>query len=398
MASNPQPWGFLARLQPALMQRPGDLSLGLHRAVGELRRAARVDPLRAGEGAVLLCERLPAALEHIDDPVGTATGAVARAIDALAPVLAAAPCPAATRELWLARLWAALAGDAAGHLRRLAEHWGSLCASPTSAAAWAERLLPAAHEAVATASSVACLASQVAAGQHEAALALLAARPIAVWPERQFGVLALAARGEVDAALAYAAASNPLGHRHAQDIARVCEGVLLAAGRRDEAYRRFAAPAHARQNCRQTFAALLQVYPELEPGQLLADLLLASPGQEGRWFATAVSLRFYALAAEIAGRAPCDPRTLVRAGAQRLEADPEFAGEVAIAAIASICGGHGVEITGEDVFAAYDLAHSAALRTGSPARLKAQVAALCDQPHAAAQWVHGLLASELLGA
>lgn len=70
----------------------------------------------------------------------------------------------------------------------------------------------------------------------------------------------------------------------------------------------------------------------------------------------------------------------------------------AIAAIASICGGHGVEITGEDVFAAYDLAHSAALRTGSPARLKAQVAALCDQPHAAAQWVHGLLASELLGA
>ena len=88
------------------MQRPGDLSIGLHRAVGELRRAARVDPLRAGEGAVLLCERLPAALEHIDDPVGTATGAVARAIDALAPVLAAAPCPTATRELWLARLWA----------------------------------------------------------------------------------------------------------------------------------------------------------------------------------------------------------------------------------------------------------------------------------------------------
>ena len=52
MASNPQPWGFLARLQPALMQRPGDLSLGLHRAVGELRRAARVDPLRAAEAAV----------------------------------------------------------------------------------------------------------------------------------------------------------------------------------------------------------------------------------------------------------------------------------------------------------------------------------------------------------
>jgi hypothetical protein len=143
-------------------------------------------------------------------------------------VLAAAPCPAATRELWLARLWAALAADAAGHLRRLAEHWGSLCAGPAVAAAWAERLLPGAREAVASAGSVACLASQVAAGEHEAALALLAALAIAVWPERQFGVLALAARGEVDAALAFAAASNPLGHRHAQDIARVCEAVLLA--------------------------------------------------------------------------------------------------------------------------------------------------------------------------
>ncbi len=378
------------------MQRPGELSIGLHRAVGELRRAARVDPLRAGEGAVSLCERLPAALEHIDDPVGTATGAVARAIDALAPVLAAAPCSAATRELWLARLWAALAADSAGHLRRLAEHWGSLCAGPAVAAAWAERLLPGAREAVASAGSVACLASQVAAGEHEAALALLAARPIAVWPERQFGVLALAARGEVDAALAYAAASNPLGHRHAQDIARVCEAVLLAAGRRDEAYQRFAQAAHVRQNCRQTFTALLHVYPEVEPSQLLADLLVASPGQEGRWFATAVSLRFYGLAAEIAGRTPCDPRTLVRAGTQRLEADPEFAGEVAIAAIAAICGGHGVEITGEDVFAAYDLARSAALRTGGHARLQAQIAAVCDQPHAAAQWVHELLAAELL--
>jgi hypothetical protein len=385
----------LARLQPGLLQRPGELSIGLHRAVGELRRAARLDPLRAGAGAVLLCERLPAALEHIEDPVGTATGAVARAIDALAPVLAAA-CPSATRELWLSRLWSALAGDGAGHLRRLAEHWGSLCAGPAEAAAWAERLLPAAREAVASASSVACLASQVAAGQHEAALALLATRAIAVWPERQFGVLALAARGEVDAALAYAAASNPLGHRHAQDIARVCEAVLLAAGRRDEAYRRFAPAAQVRQNCRQTFAAVLRVYPEVEPSRLLADLLLASPGQEGRWFATAVSLRFYALAAEIAGRTPCDPRTLVRAGTQRLEADPEFAGEVAIAAIASICGGYGVEITGEDVFAAYDLAHDAALRTGGHARLQAQVAALCDQPHPAAQWVHELLAPELL--
>lgn len=393
----PRPWAFPERLVVDSTRRPGELSLGLHRAVGELRRAARLQPLRAGEGVVVLCELLPAVLEVIEDPVGTVAGAVGRSIDALAPVIAAAPTTDEQRDGWLERLWATLAGDAGGHLGRLAEHWGALCGTVTRAASWALRLLPAAREGVATVSSVACLASQVAAGEPAAALELLAARPIAVWPERQFGVRALAARGEVDAALVYAAASNPLGHRHAQDIARVCEGVLLAAGRREAAYREFALSAHTRQNCRQTFEALLRSYPEVGASQLLEDLIAASPGQEGRWFATACALRFHALAAEIAGRSPCDPRTLIRAGAQRLAVDPAFAREVALAAIRWLCGGHGVEISGDDVYAAYDLAWAAGLRTGTQAGSRAAVAALCDQPHAAAQWVHGLLAREFEG-
>lgn len=390
----PRPWAFPGRLAP-MTRTPGELSLVLHRAVGELRRASRLQALRAGEGAVILCELLPPAIEVIEDPVGTVTAAVGRSIDALAPVIAAAPTSSALRDAWLERLWAALASDEAGHLRRLAEHWGALCVTPTRAAVWASRLLSAAREGVASAASVACLASQVAAGMHEAALELLAARTIAVWPERQFGVRALAARGELDAALSYAAASNPLGHRHAQDIARVCEAVLLAAGRREAAYSDYAVVAHTRQNCRQTFDALLRAYPEVGPSQLLEDLIAASPGQEGRWFATACALRFHALAAEIAGRSPCDPRTLIRAGLQRLAADPGFAGEVGLAAIRWLCGGHGVEISGDDVYAAHDLARAAAQRTGNEAGLRATVVALCDQPHPAAQWVHGLLAREL---
>ena len=393
----PRPWAFLARLQVDPSRLPGELSLGLHRAVGELRSAAKADPLRAGEGALLLCERLPAAVAVIDDPVGTVAGAIARSLDAVAPLIAAAPTSPAQRDAWLARLWTAIADDELGHLRRLAEHWGDLCVTRERAAAWAGRLLPAAREGVGTPAAVACLASQVAAADHDAALALLAARAIAVWPERQFGVRALAARGELDQALRYAADSNPLGHRHAQDIARVCEAVLLAGGRRDDAYRRFAVAAHTRQNCRQTFEALLRAYPERAPGQLLADLIAGSPGQEGRWFATACALRFYTLAAEIAGRSPCDPRTLVRCGAQRLAGDPAFAGEVALAAIRWLCGGHGVEISGDDVYAALDLARAAAVRTGAEDRLRAALAAVCDQPHPAAQWVHGLLARELEG-
>ena len=56
----PRPWAFPGRLAPAT-RTPGELSLILHRAIGELRRAARLHPLRAGEGAVTLCELLPPA-------------------------------------------------------------------------------------------------------------------------------------------------------------------------------------------------------------------------------------------------------------------------------------------------------------------------------------------------
>ena len=81
--------------------------------------------------------------------------------------------------------------------------------------------------------------------------------------------------------------------------------------------------------------------------------------------------------------------------AASIDADPALAGELAVSAIRWLCAGHGVEIDGDDVYAAHDLARAAALRTDSEARLRATIAALCDRPHPAAQWVHGLLAAEL---
>lgn len=395
--AGPRAWTFPQRLlgAPDPPATPGAMTAVLARAAGELRRASRRDPLGAGAGSLLLCELLGPAVDAIEDPVGTLAGATTRTIDLVAPLIAAAPADEATRDAWLGRAFAALTADEAGHVRRLAEHWGALCGGPARAAAWAVRLLPAAREGLASAASIACLASQVAAGQHAAALELLGARAVEVWPERQFGVRALAAGGEVDAALAYARASNPLGHRHARDIARVCEQVLRAAGRHEQAYAQFAFAAHARQNCRLTFEALRRAYPEVADSRLLGDLLAASPGQEGRWFATACALRFFALAVEIAETSPCDPRTLLRAGLVRLDADPEFAREVAVAALRWTCGGHGVEVTGDEVYAAFDLARAAAERTGTLPRTRSRIAAACDDPHPAAQWVLGLLAAEL---
>lgn len=390
-------WAFASQLDPEETARqPARVVVGrLHRALGELKRVQRRDPARALEGGLVCLGMIPAAVEPVEDPLGSVAAEVVRVVDAMVPLLVGG-----AEDGWdarLGRLWALLEADGPGRLARLGEHWGALCRGPVRARAWALRLRPALDgDALAgpPAGVIACLSSHVSAGMYEETLALLAARPVDVWPERQFGVLALAARGEVDAALSYARASNPLGHRHGREIARVCEAVLLAAGRRGEAYRGHAFAAHARQNCLQTFKALARVYPEVPPSQLLADLLTADVGHEGRWFATACALRFHDLAAEIAARSPCDPRTLCRHGQARIDGDPELARDLGIAALRWIAGGHGVEISGDDVFAAYDLARDAGERLGAAARTRGLVLAALDQPTAAAAWVQQLLAPE----
>jgi hypothetical protein len=390
-------WAFLPRLDPAVTAgQPARAVVGLlHRAIGELRRVARRDPGRAVAGGLECLERIPAAVEPVEDPLGSVAAEVVRAVDAIVPLLGAVVEDVDAR---LGRLWAALRADGQGRLARLGEHWGALCGAAERARAWALRLRPLlAGEAPGSAVAVACLASHVAAGMFSETLALLGERPVEVWPERQFGVLALAAGGEVDAALAYAAASNPLGHRHEREIAAVCERVLLAAGRRDEAYLRFAFVAHARQNCLQTFKGLARAYPEVARSRLLADLIAASDGHEGRWFATACALRFHELAAELATRSPSDPRTLCRHAQERLDVDPEFARAVALAALKWIAAGHGVEISGDDVFVAYDLVRAAGERLGAAERTRGQVWAVLDQPTAAAAWAQQLLGPDLGG-
>jgi hypothetical protein len=391
-------WAFLPQLDPrATAGQPARAVVGLlHRAIGELRRVTKRDPARAVEGGIGCLERIPAAVEPVEDPLGSVAAEVVRAIDAIVPLLVAASEDGVDARL--GRLWALLRADGQGRLGRLGEHWGALCRGPARARAWALRLRPGLQgEPPGSAAAVACLSSHVAAGMFQETVELLAERPVDVWPERQFGVLALAAGGEVDAALDYAGTSNPLGHRHEREIAAVCERVLLAAGRREEAYRRFAFVAHARQNCLQTFKGLVRVYPEVGPSALLADLLAASPGHEGRWFATACALRFHELAAELATRSPSDPRTLCRHGQERLDADPEFAHAVALAALKWIAAGHGVEISGDDVFAAYDLARAAGERLGVGERTRGQVWVALDQPTAAAAWAQQLLRPEVGG-
>ena len=57
------------------------------------------------------------------------------------------------------------------------------------------------------------------------------------------------------------------------------------------------------------FARSLNVTPEKDKSQILADLIATTPGEEGKWFATAKEIRLFEMALELVNRSPCDPKT-----------------------------------------------------------------------------------------
>ena len=78
-------------------------------------------------------------------------------------------------------------------------------------------------------------------------------------------------------------------------LARFAEDALLAVGRRADAYTRYAIDSNQGNSRIATFRALRRRYPEIEAERLLADLIASTPGEEGKWFATAKSLQRFDL-------------------------------------------------------------------------------------------------------
>lgn len=382
-------WIFRARFRArAFGWRSQPAVKRVREAVAEIGRAARRDPLLAAEGAVLFLERVSAAIEHVDSSSGSMGTAVNSAIEKLVPVIAEAPANEATRDAWLERLWAAFQEDEIPYIESLAESWGELCAGPERASRWADELLGPLLESWADRrthgffrGSSACLSSLLAAGRCEELLALLEKAPFAWWNDRQYGVRALAALGRVDEALEYADGSRGIND-HDWSVASVCEQVLLDAGRRDEAYERYARGASVGTTRLATYRAIAKRYPEREPSSILADLVESSPGEEGKWFATARQLGLLDVAADLATRSPCDPKTLNRAARDHVEQDPAFALEVALSSLRWLSAGHGYEITGEDVHSAHQYATRAADALGKQEEARVRVLEIVTQQSA----------------
>ncbi len=394
-------WAFRSRLRrSAFGWRGSRLAIArIDEALAEIRAAARHDPVLGAEGAVLFLERLSPAVREVDSSSGALGNAANRAVEALVPFIAAAPVTEAVRSKWLERLFEAIQEDDPPYIESLGDHWGELCATPELASCWADDLMPTLRRALEERKrgvfawfpgTGSCYSALFKAGRHDELLGLLELNPHPIWQDLVWGGRVLAARGRVDDAIAYVKARTGINTSHAA-LARFAEELLLQAGRRAEAYREYAVAANQATSRLATYRAIARKYPEIEPDRLLGDLIASTPGEEGKWFATARSLGRLDLAIALARRSPCDPKTLTRAARDHLATDPAFATEAALAALHWMSRGHGYELTALDAREAYRHAIEAARRIGQEDRVALQVERMLADEGATVRWMRQAL-------
>ena len=368
-------------------------------AVSEIRKVARKDPLLGAEGAIKLMEKLWPALQHVDSSSGALGTAVYNAMGVLVDVVVEAPADEKTRKKWLDRLWGAFNGDGVGFLDVLGERWGDVCGSPEVASQWADELLPIVQSTWEETrqgtfsyfrGTDACLSCLLAAGRYRELLDLIESAPYISWHNRRYGVRALVAMGKKGEAIKYAKASCGLNDSPVA-IDRACEEILLSSGLYDEAYQQYGLTVNRGGTNLATFRKIAKKYPMKDKSQILEDLIGSTPGEEGKWFATAKSLGMLPLALKLANQSPCDPRTLNRAARDYLEKEPEFALGVAMASLHWLSQGWGYEITGFYVLSAFDFALKAAEELGLEAQVRKDIRKIIDQDRSPGMFVKDVL-------
>jgi len=366
------PWAFKPRFRRhAFGWRSPPAVARVREAVSEITSVARHDRMLAAEGAVLFLERVSPALEHVDSSSGAIGAAVNHAIEVLSEIVASAPADATTRERWLERLWDACRNDQIPYIERLGDCWGELCASKTVASAWADRLIGLCRLAWSRdpklrgffQGATNCLSALLAAGRGADILGLLALEPPRLWHYRQYGVKALAAMGRTDDAIQFAEDDRGLNDSPVA-VARVCEDILLAAGRPDDAYRRYALVANRAPTHTAWFRAVAKKYPDRPAAEILDDLARHTPGDEGKWFAAAKDAKLFDKAIALANLTPCSPQTLTRAARDFADRHPTFALEAGVTAIRWLVQGYGYDVTSLDVTNAYTFTMNAAVHAG----------------------------------
>lgn len=394
-------WVFKARFRRHAFGWRSQPAIGrVKEAVAEIKKVARKDPVLAAEGAVAFLERVSPALEHVDSSSGAIGTAVNNAIAELVPIVEKAPADAETREGWLERLLAALESDQMPYIEQLGDHWGVLCASEEVASAQADGLLGTTRMALSPDESLqgffygtsACLSALYRAERYDEIVDLV--QTDVFWPYKRWAVKALAAQGKKAEAIRYAEGCRSPWASDVE-IDRLCEEILLSAGLVEEAYRRYGLSANRAGTYLATFRAVAKKYPQKKAGDILADLVQTTPGEEGKWFAAAKHAGLYQEALTLASRTPCEPKTLTRAARDYAEKEPAFAVGAGLLAIHWLVEGYGYEITGADVWAAYDSTLRAAERQGSAAEVKERIRTMVAAEGGGERFVTRILGREL---
>jgi hypothetical protein len=363
-------WTFPARFRACAYgwKASGLACRRLREAVSEIKKVAKKDPVLGAEGSVRLIEKLWPALEHVDSSSGALGSAVNKTLDALIPIIVEAPADGKTRNKWLDRLWQAMADDGVDYLSPVGDRWGEICGSVEVAGNWADDLVSTVRSCWSDPrpggyfhGATACLSCLLVAGRYRELLDLLESDRRPMWYYRRYGVEALLALGKKADAVRYAEGSRGLNQPDSV-IDQTCEEILISSGLHEEAYRRYGLSAAVGNSYIARFRAVAKRYPMRDKSQILADLIAATPGEEGKWFAAAKEIKLFDLALELADRSHCDPKTLTRAARDYLDSEPVFALGCATAALRWLSEGWGYEVTGADVVEAYDRALDAASR------------------------------------
>ncbi len=273
----------------------------LREAVYEIKRVAKKDPVLGAEGSVRLMEKLWPALEYVDSSSGALGLAVYKALDALIPLIIKAPADDKTRSKWLIRLWQAMADDGVDYLSPVGDRWGRICGSVEFAGRWADDLVATLRSCWSDPSpgayfhgAKACLSCLLVARRYQELLELLDLNRYPMWHYRCYGVEALLAMAKKAEAVQYAEASRGLNQPDSV-IDQVCEEILISSGLYEEAYQRYGLSAAVGHSYIARFNAVAKRYPMQDKSQILADLIATTPGEEGKWFATAKEIRLFDL-------------------------------------------------------------------------------------------------------
>ena len=403
--TKPHKWTFTSRFRTNAFGWKGSrlASQRIKEAVSEIRKVARKDPLLGAEGAIKLMEKLWPALQHVDSSSGALGTAVYNAMGVLVDIVVEAPADEKIKAKWLDRLWEAFNDDGVGYLDVLGERWGEVCGSPQIASKWADELLPIVHRTWEETKqksfsyfrgTSSCLSCLLVSARHRELLDLIELAPHISWYNRKYGVQALVAMGKKGEAIKYAKASCDLNDNPIA-IDQVCEEILISSGLYDEAYQKYGLMVNRGGTNLATFRNIAKKYPMKEKSQILEDLIESTPGEEGKWFATAKSLAMLPLALKLAHQSPCEPKTLNRAARDYMDKEPNFALGVAMASLHWLSQGWGYEITGFDVQSAFDYALKAAEKLGLEEQVFGDILKIVDNDKSPGMFVKDVLGRHL---